>query len=211
MEGGGAQAVKPVRAAGLLPDADWDELEHLGVVDVLFVATPNSELVSAVVLLRDGCGHVQSWALAERGSIDAAREAVQFFLRGLAELRRRTRQVHPWARAADDGAHGEGRIQSLNRAIEDWRRRTAALTGSPAPPGHDRTAAFAGERARRAVLGAPIVEARKRRRVTQAGLAQRTGIKVAVLSQIERGLRAATVAQRARIGEALDVDPDDLI
>jgi len=212
MPGGLNEVVRRFRAAAVLSEADWDELANLGIRDVIFVPTPNSSFVSPVVLMTDESGLVHSWVLAERPSEHSARAAVAFFLECLAGLRRLTGQKFPWAPGvADEDQKAEravARSKALSAAIDEWYERvnSGLAMGRLA----DDRAARDEERRRKAAAGAPIREARKRWKLTQAGLAEKAKVKVAALSEIERGLRAPNDGERARLAEALDARPEDL-
>jgi DNA-binding XRE family transcriptional regulator len=203
-------AARQLRDEGLLPDADWDEVQHLGVLGVIFVPSPETGFVTAVALLTDGCGTFLRWALAERPTLESARLAVRFLLQGLAALRRLTGQKYPWAPGADDPSLAAKRIErrreTIEAAVDEWRQRLNAVHVGAVMAA--RKTAADEERRRQAAAGAPIREARKRWKVTQAALAERTGIKAAVLSEIERGLRVPDEETRARLAYALDADAE---
>lgn len=212
MPGGLNEVVRRFRATGVVSDADWDELANLGIRDVIFVPTPQSEFVSPVVLMMDEAWGMHPWTLAERPSLQAARAAVAFFLECLAGLRRLTGQKFPWAPgvAEEDGKaeRAVARSEALGSAIDEWVGRVNS--GLVQARLADDRSAREEERRRQAVAGAPIREARKRWKLTQAALAEQAGIKVSVLSEIERGLRAPNDDERARLTDALDARPEDL-
>lgn len=212
MPGGLNEVVRPFRATGVVSEADWDELANLGIRDVIFVPTPNTGFVSPVVLMTDEAGLVHSWVLAERPSEQTARAAVAFFLECLAGLRRLTGQKFPWAPGvADEDEKPEraaARSKALSAAIDEWYKRVDSGLAAGRFV-EDRTARDE-ERRRQAAAGFPIREARKRWKLTQAKLAEQAGVKVAVLSEIERGVRAPNGDERSRIADALDAHPDDL-
>ena len=201
------EALQQIRLKGLLEDEDWEELKNLGILDVLFVTRPGSSLTTAVVVL---CG--AHWALAERPTVESAHAAARFLLQGIAGLRRLTREKHPWAPEATEREADPERTREWNQvirgALSEWRARLNKARGLP-----DASAvrqAQLDEELRRHTAGAPIREARRRRKMTQAALAGQAGVSAAVLSEIERGRRVPDTQTRARLAEVLDADEDAL-
>jgi transcriptional regulator with XRE-family HTH domain len=70
-----------------------------------------------------------------------------------------------------------------------------------------------GERDKRLcrVFGARLRELRRNRNLTLSELADRAGISLTYLSQIERGSRNPTLAIVVRLAQALDTTPDQLV
>ena len=75
-DGGTREAIRAGRVPSILSDEDWAEVENLGVLDVLFVPTSGTKLITAVVVLSNGRDQVHCWPLAERPSFEEARGAV---------------------------------------------------------------------------------------------------------------------------------------
>jgi transcriptional regulator with XRE-family HTH domain len=62
-----------------------------------------------------------------------------------------------------------------------------------------------------AVLAANVARLRHRKKLTQAQLAQRTGIHYTEISRIERGLRDLRLSTLVRLARALNVKPGRLL
>ncbi|HEV2890455.1 MAG TPA: helix-turn-helix transcriptional regulator [Frankiaceae bacterium] len=61
------------------------------------------------------------------------------------------------------------------------------------------------------VFGARLREFRRRQKLTQSDIAERAGVSLMYVSQIERGLRNPTLAVVVRLAHAVDVTACDLI
>lgn len=60
-------------------------------------------------------------------------------------------------------------------------------------------------------FGAWVRELRQRKTLTQTDVAQRAGISLTYVSEIERGVRNPTLAVVVRLARALDASPSQLV
>lgn len=203
------EAIRQIRIRGLVDDDDWGDLERLGFIDVLLVPTLAGVLALVVLHSR---GKIYEWALGERSTEREARGAARLLLQGIAGVYRLTNEKIPWSptmvERARDLEFMQTRTRAVDAALSDWYEQIQRITSAKAFAADQ--ARRDEERRRRAEAGAPIRDIRKRWRLTQAQLAERTGVKASIISAIERGTLAPDPEVRARLANELDADPDTL-
>jgi transcriptional regulator with XRE-family HTH domain len=88
-----------------------------------------------------------------------------------------------------------------------------AAPGAPAGDGrpYDPDVADDGDERVCRTFGAWVRELRQRKKLTQTDVAQRAGISLTYVSEIERGIRNPTLAVIVRLARALDATPSQLV
>ena len=88
-----------------------------------------------------------------------------------------------------------------------------AAPSAPAGDGrpYDPDVADDGDERVSRTFGAWVRELRQRKKLTQTDVAQRAGISLTYVSEIERGVRNPTLAVIVRLARALDASPSQLV